>query len=206
MWSEQRRELVYNSALVGANLERVDLRGMDLRGANFTNANLRAADLSYADLSHTTFIKADLSRANIHRANFSYADMTDVDFTSSYGRATIFYKTRLWAAKFRRVTYKNCFFFYSDLTEADFVGAELLGSKFDYAILNGVKNTDRAIFQWWIAPYGLGPSKVNYDPVPGYKLLDESVTKGWTRRENTAREKVEHFVRQQHNLDLKGNP
>jgi uncharacterized protein YjbI with pentapeptide repeats len=194
MWTPKRRELIYNSSLVGENLERFDLRGVDLRGANFTNANLRQADLRHADLRYCKFIKADLSQANLHMADLSYADMTDCDLTMSYGRVTKFYRTRMWAAKLRRVTYKGALFIETDLTGADFVGAELLGSKFDGAILDGVQNTDKATFRWWVSPYGLGPAKIMYDPMPGYTLMEESATKGWTRRENAAREKVEHLV------------
>jgi hypothetical protein len=112
----------------------------------------------------------------------------------SYGRVTKFYRTRMWAAKIRRVTYKGALFIESDLTGADFVGSEFLGSKFNGAILDGVKNADRAVFRWWVSPYGLGPSKIMYDPMPGYVLMEESATKGWSRRENAAREKVEHLV------------
>ncbi len=175
-------------------MERFDLRGVDLRGANFTNTNLRGADLAYADLRHAIFIKADLSRANLHMADLSYADLTDADLTMSYGRVVKFYKARLWATKMRRVTYKGALFIEADLTGADFVGAELLGSKFDGAILDGIKNTDRATFRWWVSPYGLGPSKIMYDPMPGYVLMEESATKGFSIRENAAREKVEHLV------------
>lgn len=171
------------------------MRGMDLRGANFTNANLRGADLSYADLRYAIFIKADLSRADLQRTNLAHADLTDADLTASYGRATSFYRARMWSTKIRRVTYKNCFFIETDLTDADFVGSELLGTRFNGAILDGVKNTHRAVFLWWVSPYGLGPSKINYEPIPGYRLMDESATKGWSRRENAARKKIEKLIR-----------
>ena len=114
MWSKRRRKLIYNSSLVGENMERFDLRGVDLRGANFTNTNLRQADLRYADLRYCKFIKADLSQANLHMADFSHADMTDCDLTMSYGRVTNFYRTRMWAAKIRRVTYKGALFIETD--------------------------------------------------------------------------------------------
>ena len=195
MWSKRRRELIYNSSLVGENMERFDLRGVDLRGANFTNTNLRGADLAYADLRHCIFIKADLSRCNLHMADLSYADLTDADLTGSYGRVTKFYKARMWSTKIRRVGFKGALFIETDLTGADFVGSELLGAKFDGAILDGIQNADRAIFRWWVSPYGLGPSKIMYDPMPGYVLMEESATKGYTIRENAAREKVEHNVR-----------
>ena len=195
MWTPERRELIYSSALVGANLERFDMRGMDLRGLNFTNANLRNADLARADLRHAIFIKADLSGCNLHLADLSHANLTDADLTMTYLRAAKFYKARMWATKLRRVTAKNTLFCYADLTGADFVGAELLGSKFDHAILDGVKNADRAIYTWYVSPYGLGPSKIIYDPMPGYVKMEESATKGQTFQENAAREKVEHFVK-----------
>lgn len=171
------------------------MRGMDLRGVNLTNTNLRGADLAHADLRHAILIKADLSRANLHMTDFSHANLTDADMTMTYGRVCKFYHTKCWATKFRRVTYKGAMFCYADLTGADFVGAELLGSKFDHAVLDGVKNTDRAIFSWWVSPYGLGPTKIIYDPMPGYVLMEESATKGRTWQENAAREKVEYFIR-----------
>lgn len=190
----ERRVLVYNSSLVGANLERADLRGMNLRGVNLTNTNLRSADLTGADLRWATLIKADLSRANVTRAKFHYADLTDCDLTQAYGRATVFYGTRLWVAKLRRGTWKNAVFAYSDLTGADFVGSEFLGARWWECKLDGVKNANRAIYTWWYSPYGFGPAKMVYSPVPGYIRMDESVTGPFSFQENSARERVEDFT------------
>jgi len=69
-----------------------------------------------------------------------------------------------------------------------------LGARFDGAKLDGVRNTNRAIFTWWYAPFQGGPRKVVYDPIPGYIRMDESVTGDFTVRENSARERVEDDV------------
>jgi len=191
---KERRELIYNSSLVGKNLERADLRGLDLRGVNLTNTNLRAADLSRADLRYATLIQADLSRANLHLTDFRYADLTDADLTGCYGRATNFQFARLWTSYIRYAQLKNAIFCDADLTGVDFLCTLLLGARFNGAKLDGIKNANRAVFTWWYAPFQGGPRKVVYDPVPGYTRLDESVTGDFTIRENSARERVETEV------------
>jgi len=191
---QKTRELIYDAQLVGANLERADLRGLDLRGVNLTNANLRAADLSRANLQHATLIKADLSRANCNMTDFRYANMSDCDMTSCYGRAANFQYAKLWTSHLRYAQFKNAIFCDADLTGVDFVCALLLGARFDNACLDGVKNLNRAIFTWWYDPSLGGPRKIVYDPIPGYRRLDESVTGDFTVRENTARERVEDDV------------
>ncbi len=185
-------EVMYKSTLVGANLERADLRGLDLRGANLTSANLRGADLSGANLSGAILIKADLSRACLMKANFSDAQLITADLTGTYGRATNFSRAIMWNAYVRRVTHKNCWYVDTDLEGADFLGSEFLGSRFDGANLTGLQNADRAIFSWWRSPMGL--NKLNYDPIPGWMRLDFSVTGDASFQENSAGERVGHRV------------
>jgi len=96
-YNELRARSVYNSTLVGANLERADLRGVDLRGVNLTNANLRGADLSRADLRGAILIKTDFSRANLHLVDFENADMTQADMSMSYGRRANFSHARMYS-------------------------------------------------------------------------------------------------------------
>ena len=189
---EKRLELAYNSSLVGANLERADLRGLDLRGVNLTNANLRGADLSRANLSNAKLIKTDLSRANLHRTNFTEADMTGCDLTGAYGRGAIFYKTRMCLAYLRYAQFKNAFFIECDMMGADLLNSLFLGARFDGSNTDGVKNADRAIYLWYWSPLKTG--KISYDPTPGWMQLDESVTGVETVRENSARERVEDVV------------
>lgn len=189
---EKRLELAYKSSLVGANLERADLRGLDLRGINLTSANLRGADLSRANLSYATLVKTDLSRACLHRTNFTEADMTGCDLTMTYGRGAIFYRAKMCSAYLRYAQYKNAFFIEADLTGADMLNGLFLGAKFDGSNTEGAKNADRAIFTWWWSPLMTG--KISYDPLPGWIQLDESVTGVETVRENAAREPVEKSV------------
>ena len=192
--NELRAQIVYDSSLVGANLERADLRSADLRGINLTNANLRGADLSYADLSGGTLIKADLSRANLTQAKFHDCNMTNADLTMSYGRGTQFIRTKMWIAYIRRMTHKNCYYIDCDLRGADLLGSEFLGTKFDGSRTEGIKNADLAHYVWWYYP--MGGQKVSHRPIPGWVLLDESVTGGISVQENAAREQVEEMVRE----------
>jgi len=190
--AEKRLEIVYGSSLVGADLERSDLRGLDLRGANLTNANLRAADLSRCDLRGATLVKADLSRGCLHLTNFEGANLTSADLTMSYGRAANFSRATCCLVSFRYAQLKNAWFIETDLYGADFVNALLLGTKFDGADLDGVKNMDRAIFTWWWSP--IGTNKISYEPIPGWIRLDESITGDHSVRENASRERVEDAV------------
>ena len=189
MYDDLRAEVVYNSTLVGANLERADMRGVDLRGANLTNANLRGADLSRADFRGAILIKADLSRANLQLTNFEGADLTSADLTGSYGRRTNFSHARMWLVYLRRATMKNALFLCTDLRGADFVGTEFLGARFDGANIDRVKNADMAVYCWWWNP--LGMQKISYKPIPGWKRMDESVLGGQTVQENASREQLE---------------
>ncbi len=185
-------EVMFKSSLVGANLERYDLRGMNLKGVNLTAANLRAADLSGANLEGAILVKADLSRACLKKTNLQHADLTTADLTGSYGRATNFSHAVMWNSYIRRVTYKNCWFVGTDLQGADLLGSEFLGSRFDDAILEGIHNADRAIYSWWLSPMGF--NKINFEPIPGWKRLDFSVTGDESFQENSVRERTEDRV------------
>lgn len=176
-------EVAYKCSLVGANLNRADLRGKKLRGCNFTAANLRAADLSFADLRDCLFISADLSRADLQGTNFSGADLSGADLTMSYGKGTIFYNAIAQSALFRNITYKNALFIGTDLRKSDFFHAELLGSRFNGALLHRVRNMHTASFEWWLSPWG-GPH--SYEPRPGWLKIDESMLGNISLQENSA--------------------
>ena len=191
MYDELRAKTVYNATLVGANLERADLRGVDLRGANLTNANLRGADLSRADLRGAILIKADLSRSCLHLTDFEGADLTQADLTMSYGRRVNFSYARMWLVYLRHASMKNALFIEAELQGADFVGTLFLGAKFDGANIDRIKNADLAFYSWWYNP--LGAQKMSYKPIPGWFRLDESVMGGTSVQENASREQVELY-------------
>jgi len=186
---KERIEMAYKYQFVGANLERFDLRGKDLRGVNMSNANLRGADLAKADLRYATLINCDLSRACLHLANFEGADISASDLSMSYGKSTNFSRAIMQGCSIRQAIHKNCFYIGTDLTNSDFNGSMLLGSRFDYAKLTDVRNAHNAYYSWWMSPWGGPPS---YEPIPGWTKIDFSVMGGFTVRENAAREKVEH--------------
>lgn len=174
----------YKCSLVGANLERADLRGKKLRGVNLTAANLRAADLSFCDLRDATIISADFSRANLYHTNFAGADLTGSDFTMSYGKGTNFHKAVAHCCIFRNVIYKNALFIDTDLRKSDFFHAMLLGTRFNGAVLDRVRNMRTANFEWWLSPWG-GPQ--SYDPRPGWLKIDSSMMGNISLQENTTK-------------------
>src|SRR3990167_4492186 len=167
-------ELLSEYALVGANLEKANLRGADL-----TDANLRGA----------RFIRADLSRACLLRADCEGADFSAADMSMSYLRACNFSKARFWNTKLRRVTAKNAIFFDADLTRANVFQSDFLGCRWNGAILDGITNADWAVFFWYMPEGWKG--MVRYRPGPGLNRLDDSYFGGYTLQENAARQKWE---------------
>jgi len=176
-------EIAYKCSLVGNNLERADLRGKKLQGANFTAANLRGADLSGADLRGCKFISADLSRTCLYRTNLSYADLSGADLSMAYMKGTKLYKAVCQATLFRNIIAKNALFIYTDLRKSDFFHAELLGSRFNGALLDRVRNMDTAQFEWWLSPWG-GPQ--SYEPRPGWLKIDRSMLGNISLQENAS--------------------
>jgi uncharacterized protein YjbI with pentapeptide repeats len=173
--------------VVGAQLERADLRGRSLRGVNFTNANLRGADLSESDLSGANFTRADLSRANLHMANCRKTSFAGADLTMSYARGTLFFECNMSYSMLRRVTWKNCFVLNCNLEGADVAQAFLVGTRFNGSITTDMKNVDRAVFVWYLRVGG-GPPK--YEPDFQYRPYTTSVTGSLTFQENSARRRL----------------
>lgn len=172
---------VYNALFCGRDYERIDLRGYDLRGVNFTNSNFRGATLAGSDLRGAKFTCADLSRADLRGCDATGADFAGADLTNSYLRALDLTDANCWHASFKGALCKQVKFFRTDLTGADFCRAELLGARFDGAVTAGIKNLDRAIFRWFLSPFG---GKPVYDPFPGAIVLEESITQRDSFREN----------------------
>lgn len=165
----------------GRNYERIDLRGYDLRGVNFTCSNFRGADLSGSDLRGALFIGADLSRACLQGCDAAGADFSGADLTGAYLRGLNLTEAVCWHTCFKGALCKQVKFHGADLTGADIARAEMLGARFDGAIVTGLRNVDRAIFRWFLSPLGGKPS---YDPFPGAVVLTGSLTGDESFREN----------------------
>ena len=175
-------DLLKTGGLVGAYMERADLRGYNLSGANLTAINLRGADLTEANLSGATMIRADLSRACLYRANFEGVNMDASDLSMSYAKSTSFKDASMRFCAFKGVSYKNCFFWGTDLHFADFRGAFLLGSAFnDVKGAEYIRNLHHALFSWYRHPEGGGPI---YEPREGWKKLTQSAIPGYSFQEN----------------------
>jgi len=194
MASEKKERLIqFKMGLVGANLERADMRGLDLRGVNLTNANLRGADLSRCNLDGATMIATDLSRANLYQATLRGADLSRADMTGAYCRGTDFTGATMWKTYLRYGQYKSAIFVDADMTAADFVHSMFLGARFDGAILEDVKNADMATYVWYVDPIGF--NRISYNPQPGWIILNESVLGDISVQENASREKLEHVIK-----------
>lgn len=176
------REILRSAGLVGAYLDRADLRGLDLSNINLSGASLRGADLSNANLSGSILIKADLSRACLYRATFENAWMDAADLNMSYGKATSFKDASMRCCSFRGASYKNSFFWGTDLTGSDFRGFFGLGTAFDDAILYGCVNLHHALFYWYRHKKIPGPPV--YEPRRGYFKIGRSYLENMTFQEN----------------------
>jgi uncharacterized protein YjbI with pentapeptide repeats len=69
-----------STALVGADLQRMELPGINLENANLSRVNLSHANLSEANLSETRLYRADLSWANLSRSRLTSTDLRGVGF------------------------------------------------------------------------------------------------------------------------------
>ena len=180
------RDLVFERArryaFTGRNFERADLRGKDFRNVNFTCSSFRGADLSGSDLSGAVFVSADLSRACLHKCVAVGANFSGADMTGAYCKAADFSRAIMWHTVLKGGIFKTAKFFGTDLTGADFARAEMLGARFDDAVVEGVRNIDRAIFRWFLPPFGGKPC---YDPFPGAVVLTESLLGGESYQENS---------------------
>lgn len=185
LYSPRGMAVIKHSYLVGARLNRADLRYKNLEGTNFTNASLRAVDFDYANLRGCKFIKADLSRSSFYMADCEDADFTGSDLSMSYLKAANFKNARMRYCAFRRVIAKGTYFIGTDLMGSDFVGAFLLGARFDDANLERVRNWHKADFHWWINLRDGGPP--SYEPKPGYTKVTHSILGDVTIQENAAR-------------------
>lgn len=177
-----RWENIKTYYFVGRNYERADLRNKDLRGVNLTCGNFRGADLSGADLRGAILICADLSRACLHKANLEGANLCGADLTNAYCKAVNFNNTKMWNVVMKGTICKNATFYDADLTGLDMARAEMLGARFDRAVIHKVRNVDHAIFQWYWNP--ILKSKPIYDIYPGCVVMDESAMGSYTMQEN----------------------
>jgi uncharacterized protein YjbI with pentapeptide repeats len=109
--------------LEGANLEGANLEGANLAGANVREANLEGANLIGANLIETDLTEANLEGANLEGANLEGAILTEADLRCAYCRCANFMNADLRGA---------------DLRGASLAQSNLLGTKIDYQIQDGL--------------------------------------------------------------------
>lgn len=135
-----KRELLTDIRLPGANLngvrlthaklDRADFEGASLLMAEFANAHLAGANLAGSDLERANFGGANLKLANLENgyllgANLESADLADANLAS----ATLI-KASLKNAVLRGANLQG-----ADLLEADLAGADLYSADIEGAIL-----------------------------------------------------------------------
>lgn len=116
---------VRDSAVIGANLNGVNLRDAYLSRAFLVNANLRrailtSAKLFEADLSYANLTNADLRGADLLNADLSYADLTRADLRGA----------DLRGANLRRADLTGADFTGAQMSQADLAGADLSSEGF----------------------------------------------------------------------------
>ena len=153
------KEIVYNGAFVGANLERCTLAGKTFNGCSFSAANMRGADLSGGNFRGCNFVKADLSRANLEgaslegaqlsgaRLNFAQLELANlggaildnVQFTNADLREAYLGGANLLRANLQHALLQKANLEEADLTDADLRDANLKGANLTGSIMTGAK-------------------------------------------------------------------
>ena len=160
------------NALAGANLQGADLGGINLAGADLSGANLAGANLAYANLSGSTLKNANLGGANLRWAfldstNLEEANLTEANFTEANLESA-----DLQNANARNANFTNAYLVDANLglpapppecfdipTEGQVcfptfsTFADILGSNFAGANLNGAKTEDFSGFTGAISQF-----------------------------------------------------
>lgn len=164
----KKNEIARHALLVGARLDRADLRGLNLDGMNLTNASFRGADLTQASMRGTTLVKADFSRACLHQADLTGSDLSGGDLSMSYCKGALFQGARVWRVWFRHAVCDSAIFFDADLSYSNFMYASFWGARFDNAKLEHVKHAHTANFVRYLEPDS-GKQNWGMEPVEGWR-------------------------------------
>ena len=185
---KEKFEFIRHFMMINQDREGADLSGLDLSGACMAGSNFRSAICVGTNFSGCDLRKADFSSANLKLANFTDADLSGADMSMSYAKAALFLRARMWNTIVRHAIWKNALIIDADCTGMDVVGSLLMGARWDGTRTLDMRNTDRAIYQWWMSPWGGPPS---YDPIPGWTKLDESIMGGISYQENAGTGQIE---------------
>jgi uncharacterized protein YjbI with pentapeptide repeats len=189
LWEKpELRKILSECALVGANLDRMDLRNMIFDGINFTDTSLRGADMRGSSFRNCTFVKADLSQAAMSLADFTGSSFLSADISMACGRGIVFDGCNMAFAHLRHVIMKHCFFIDANLEYVDMAHGNFIGSGFNGAKLDHIRNADLATFQWF-RPKGWGP--LSYHEEPGYVAVNWSDTGTLSLQENAGHRRVD---------------
>ena len=112
-------------ALVGANLQKVNLTAVRLRKAALWRTDFQNANLDNADLSEANLFRANLQNARLGLADLREAILEKADLRKSYLGGADLSHANLVGADLRG----------ADLTEANLQGADLTEAKLQNAIL-----------------------------------------------------------------------
>jgi UDP:flavonoid glycosyltransferase YjiC (YdhE family) len=121
-------------------------------------------------------------------ANCTGADFSAADLSMACGRGILFTRANLFWAHLRQVYFKHCFFDYANCDYADFARGFFLGSPFNGAKIDKIRNAETAVFRWW-RPKDKGP--ISYYPQPGYVEVNWSDTGTLSFQENAGHRRVD---------------
>lgn len=143
-------------SFVGKQLVGMKFQGQDLRVASFRNANLQNANFEKANLERAVFVRADLRGGNLGDANLQSADLSGADMRSANLsgadlRYAILKGVNLSGANLRGSNLMGANFesnprmgVFTNLSHADFSGANLVNTKFLDAKIDGASFCDVA--------------------------------------------------------------
>jgi len=114
--------------LIGAYLQKLDLREADLQDANLHSATLRGIDLRGAYLQHSILVDADLKWADLRHAELWGANLKGADLEGATLEGARLAETHLQGANFLGADLKMANLYEANLRGANLAGANLKGS------------------------------------------------------------------------------
>jgi len=183
--SREKFECARDFYLIGADLSMMDLSGKDLSGASLINCNMRSTVCVETNFTGCDLRKTDLSSSVLRLANFTDANLAGADMSMTYAKAALFLRTDMRNTIIRHAIWKNALIIDANMVGADVVCTLFMGARFDGTDTRDIRNADRAVYAWWMNPWGGPPS---YDPIPHWHRLDHSIPGGMSFRENAARD------------------
>jgi uncharacterized protein YjbI with pentapeptide repeats len=138
-WLDVERKSQPPHSLVGANLQRADLKRANLQRCDFREADLRGADLESADLRGAVFRKAKLRGVRLNWSKLSEADLRGVKFKEAKLKQADLQQAKLAQADLQRINLRGAKLQGATLQSANLRDANFGGAILRRAELKGAK-------------------------------------------------------------------